>query len=118
MSMAKRDMKRCPDDEYRYWLFDPEGDGLMFFRSQAERDAHGQACIDGYLFDGEWPDEVEGVCAGEVTHIAKVLNKLMRPDDCDLDDDGFDEDGEAWPEEVGWRGRYTLEPLEPERDEP
>lgn len=113
MSMAKRDMKRFPDDEYRYWLFDPEGDGMMYFHSKEERDAHGQRCIDEYRSGDGWggeEDEIEGVCAGEVTHIAKVINKRMRPDD--LGADGMDKDGDVWPDGAEWIGRYALEPIE------
>lgn len=111
--MEQPDMKYQPDEEYKYWLLDQEGDGMMFFRTREERDAHGQRCIDGHLEDMMWHDEVEGICAGEitVTHTAKVLNKRMRPEDYDLDEDGLDDRGVSWPDEIGWRGHYTLEPL-------
>jgi len=99
--MEKLDMKHRPSAEYRYWLYDPEGDGMVYFRTQTERDKQAARAIDAYLDDG-WADEVELVAAGELTHFAQVLDKQMRPADEDLDEDWYDGECTAWPEGMDW----------------
>lgn len=101
------DFKHSPSAEYRFWLYDPEGNGMAYYWSKEKRDADANEAIQNYL-DESWSYEVESVCAGEVTHIAQVLDKQMRPDD--LDEDGCDEEEYHWGD-VAWRGNYTLEPL-------
>jgi hypothetical protein len=109
--MSKKfDVKYHPHPEYRFWLFDPDGDGMTFYRTAAERDEAAELTIAAYLDDGCWSEEVERVCAGEVTHTAQVLNKTMRPDD--LDEEGFDGEGTYWEPDMEWRGNYKLEPIE------
>ena len=107
--MEKIDVSYRPHPEYRYWLNDPEGDGLTYYRPQEARDAAAERAIGCYLDDG-WAPEVEYVSAGEVTHFAQVLNKTMRPADEDLEN-GYDDDGMDWPDGMDWRGNYALEPL-------
>ena len=109
--MEKPDVKHRPHPEYRYWLYDPEGDGMTYYRTKEARDSAAKQAIDCYLEDG-WAEEVELVSAGEVTHFAQVLNKTMRPSDEDLED-GCDENGLDWPDGMDWRGNYALEPLTP-----
>ena len=95
-NVEKIDMKHRPSAEYRYWLYDPEGDGMVYFRTPAERDKQAARAIDAYLDDG-WADEVELVAAGELTHFAQVTDKRMRPADEDLDDEMRDSEGIEWP---------------------
>lgn len=104
------DRKYRPSPEYRFWLFDPEGHGLTFYRTAKERDEAAKVCIDGYL-DESWAEETDLICAGEVTHTAQVLNKTMRPPAEELDECGCDGKGNYWDTDVAWRGNYTLEPL-------
>ncbi len=78
--MDKIDMKHRPSAEYRYWLYDPEGDGMVYFRSAAERDKRASAVIESYL-DEEWAEEVELVAAGELTHFAQLIDRQLRPAD-------------------------------------
>lgn len=111
-TMEKRDVMHRPHPEYRYWLYDPEGDGMTYYRTKEARDAAAEQAIGCYLED-EWALEVELVSAGEVTHFAQVLDKTMRPAAEDLDDEGCDDDGMDWPEGMDWRGNYALEPLTP-----
>ena len=105
-----RDVMHRPTPEYRFWLYDPEGDGMTYYRTKESRDEAAEQAIGCYLEDG-WSPEVEFVSAGEVTHFAQVLDKTMRPADEDLDDEGCDGDGMDWPDGMAWRGNYALEPL-------
>ena len=103
------DMKKRPCAEYRYWLYDPETCGMVYFRTKADRDVKAAAAIKGYL-DGVWySEDVEFVAAGELTHYAQILDKQMRPDE--LDEDNCDEDGIWWAEGMESMGTYTMAPL-------
>ncbi len=109
--MEKPDIRYCPSSDYRFWLYDPEGDGMVYFRSQEARDLAGQQAIEKYLGDG-WDSEVERVAAGVLTHFAQVLDKTMRPASEDIGEDGCDANGVSWPDEMDWRGNYTLASLD------
>lgn len=108
--MAERSYR--PTKEYRYWLYDPEGDGMTYYRTKEARDADAEKAIACYLEDG-WAPEVEFVSAGEVTHCAQVTDKTMRPADEDLDEDECDGEGTPWPDGMAWRGNYALATLTP-----
>lgn len=107
--MEKPDVRPKPDPEYRFWLYDPEGRGMLYYRTQEARDAAAKLAIDAYLDDG-WDDGVEWVAAGVVTHFAQVLEKLVRPPD--TDENGCDGEGTCWGD-FEWRGNYTLALLTP-----
>ena len=102
------DCKYRPHPEYRFWLYDPEGDGMTYWRTAADRDKAAERVIPTYL-DDCWAEETEYICAGEVTHIARAKDKQMRPDN--LDDEDIDGEGNYWPLGVAWSGNYTLEPI-------
>lgn len=102
------DYKMHPHKDYPFWLFDPCWEGMMFFKTESERDEAAESAIAGHL-DEAWSEEVEQVCCGVVTHSAQCLNKTMRPDE--LDEEGVDGEGNYWPDDMAWRGNYTMEPL-------
>lgn len=91
--------------EHRFWLFDPEGDGMQFFPTVEERNAASKEAIQAYLDDG-WSEEVGNVIAGEVTHLTTATNVVRRPET--LDEDDHDEDGEYWPEGADFKCDYEL----------
>jgi len=94
-----------PSNEFRYWLFSPEGDGLTFFLTAEDRDAFAAEEITHYL-DEFWGEEVEGFCAGEVTHIAQQTDVERKPADAD------EIEASAWPEDVDGTCNYKLMPLQ------
>ena len=102
--MTTTTWQRKPTAEYRYWLHDPEGDGVTYFRDKVERDAAAKEAVAQYLdSDIGWSEDVEYVAIGELTHIVDVPNKKMRPDD--LDDEQCDCDGTYWSD-YEWMGNY------------
>ena len=107
--MEKKDTKTKPHPDYRFWLYDAEGDGMVYFRDQDSRDKAGAIAIERHLCEDGWSDEVEYVSAGETTHYAQVLLKKLRPDD--LDEESCDGSGTYWPDDTEWRGNYTLSPM-------
>jgi hypothetical protein len=108
--MSELKYKTHPHNDYPYWLFDPCWEGMMFFRTEADRDAAAEEAIAGHL-DEHWSEEIEHVCCGVVTHFAQCLDKTERPED--LDEENCDGEGSYWPDDMGWRGNYKMEPLTP-----
>lgn len=106
---TKHNPKYAPHKDFPFWCNDPEGDGLVFFQTKAECDSFAEDVIRAYLDGGEWHDEVSTVCAGVLTHIATRTNVEVRPDK--LDEDGYDDDGLYWEDDVEYRCDYELKPI-------
>lgn len=94
-----------PDPEYRFWVYDPAGDGMIYYKTEADRDAAAQEIIDNYL-DDTWGEEVENVCCGVVTHSVQMTNRRDRPDD--LDEEGCDGSRQYWPDDVEYFCNYEM----------
>lgn len=104
------DSKSYPAPGYTYFFYHPEGDGLTFYRTAEERDAAAADRIRDYL-DDTWSDEVMGVFAGTVTHVAAEVDRADRP--ADLDAEGCDGEGEYWPDDCDYKCNYALRPASP-----
>jgi hypothetical protein len=112
---ATSDYRSTPSREYRFFLYDPEGDGLMFFRAAEIRDQIAERVTSDYCTQQDgWSEEVGGVCAGEVTATATKVNVEKRParDDFESDEDfeaaEDDYSGGDFDETCG----YELRPLQ------
>lgn len=92
--------------EFRFFIFDPEGDGFCYFKSKEDRDAAASGVIQGYLDDG-WSEEVERVVAGEVTHTCQQTNVEHRPSEDQIDEEGCDGEGNYWGD-YEYRCNYEL----------
>jgi hypothetical protein len=98
-----------PSAEYRYFLYDPY-DGHAFYRTPEERDAAAESLIKEYLSDDLWNEGVVDIYAGEVTHQVNEVERLERVGQ--LDDDGYDENGEYWGDsDIECKYNYALQPL-------
>lgn len=65
--------------------------------------------IQGYL-DDAWSEEVTGVCAGKITHRAKMCDQVFP--DGEIDEDGIDEAGEYWDPDWDYKCNYKMLPVE------
>lgn len=101
---------RKPSKEFRFFLYDQEGEGMLYFDSKEERDGYANECIIDYKddYDG-WSEEIEYVSVGEVTHFPQVTDKKEKP--LELYDNQCDSDGRHWPDDVEWFVNYTMEPV-------
>lgn len=108
------DIKYSPDAEHTFMLYS-EGSGLTFWKTAQERDEYAKDEIRTYLDDGEWSDEVERVFAGNVTAVVRPCNVKERPEQ--LDEDGYDEDGDHWEHGVDYRCDYALASLGDGKDQ-
>ncbi len=104
-----KDFKYSPSPGYRFLLYCPNN-GLTFWKTAEERNEAGKELISEYLDDGEWSEEVVDIFAGTVDrHIVEVDQKHRAGK---LDDDGYDEDGQYWPNnECDYTCNYELQPL-------
>lgn len=99
-----------PSKEFCFFLYDPEGEGMMYYDSREQRDKCAAVSLRFYKddYDG-WNDEVEYMSIGEVTDFPQVMNKIERP--LKLDENQCDSTGRHWPDDVEWFGNYTMEPV-------
>jgi len=105
----ERVSKSRPSDEYRFFLYDPEGDGdgVIFFKSAEDRDKYANKVMHEYHQDG-WYEQVEEVCAGTVTHIVKKTNVIKRPPEDEIDEEGLDGEGNYWDPDWSEMCNYEL----------
>lgn len=106
------DSKRTPTKEYRFFLCDPEGDGWMYFRDKDQRDKAAKEAVARYLDGDEWIEEVECVCAGEVTALVGKTNVTVRPPADEIDEDGIDQEGDYWDGDCEEKCNYELVTLD------
>ena len=86
-----------PSAEHRYFIYDPDGEGFIYYRSAEDRDADSQNIIRAYLDDG-WDEAVENVVAGEISHTCEKVNVRHRPPEDEIDGEGCDGEGTYWGE--------------------
>lgn len=99
-----------PSATHLYGLHDPNGEGFTFHKSQEDRDAYAREVIEEYLIEGEWSDEVTGIFAFAVTHRATATDVVEKKGE--LDEDGYDENGEYWPDnDADCKCNYALKPI-------
>jgi hypothetical protein len=105
------DVKYQVTQGYNFWFFDPEGDGLVFFKTAEDRDAWANEVIPSYC-EEVWSEEVEGCCAGVVTHCCGKVNVILKPSPEQIDEEGFDVEGNNWDNDYTEICDYTLVAVE------
>ena len=95
--------------KYKFFVFCPE-DGFEVFETLDDALDDANEKIKGYLDDG-WSEDVTGVCAGKITHRAKMCDQVFPVGE--LDEDGLDEAGEPWDPDWGYKCNYKMMPTEP-----
>lgn len=98
-----------PTAEFRFFIYEPDGNGFIYFKSAEDRDKASEWIINQYLDDG-WSESVEQVVAGELSHTCEQINVRNKPDAADLDEDGCDGEGQHWGE-FDTICNYALVPL-------
>lgn len=92
----KHDFHGYPSADYRFFAFDPNGEGVVFFKTERERDIYAEEIIDDYRDEDGWSDDVTSICTGEVTGIATAVNVKHKPPAEELSEDGYDKDEVFW----------------------
>jgi hypothetical protein len=104
------DCRSTPNKDYVFGLYDPDGEGLSFYKTESHRDDSAKEIIKGYLDNNEWTGEVEGVFAFVVTHQARQANIIYPAGE--LDEDGYDGEGNYFQEADSYNCDYELKPIQ------
>jgi hypothetical protein len=97
-----------PSSTHRFFIYDPQGWGFVYYASAEARAAAKDGIIQSYLVDG-WDEDVQQIIAGEVTRACEKINVEHRPEQ--VDEEGNDEQGNYWAEEWSYKCDYDLLPL-------
>lgn len=82
----------------KFFLYDPEGDGMQLFETAEARDVAATDAIKLYLDSEGWSEDVTSVIVGEVTGRATMCD-VMHPEG-ELDDECVDGAGVYWGDQV------------------
>ena len=77
-----------------WFSYDFEGDGFVTYETEAAMTAAVKKILDGLRetsFTDGWPEDIEGIMYGKVTHKVMQVMCKKRPDD--LDEDETDDEG-------------------------
>lgn len=95
--------------QQRFFVYDPEGNGMVYYDTMAERDAAAKKAVRESLCDDVWGEWIVNIVAGVVTSSAQKYDEEMRPDD--LDEDSCDEEGTYWSSDVDSVCKYKMKPV-------
>lgn len=107
--MTNTTHRSTPNTTHIYGLYEPDGQGFTFHRSQEERDACAEQSIRTYLDEDGWSDAVVGIFAFTVTHQVTATDVIVQQGE--LDENGCDENDEYWTCEHDYKCNYQLKPL-------
>ena len=106
------DIRYTPSSTHLYGLYDPDGDGITFYKSAAERDEAAEKAIQGYEAFGIWYQGVTGIFAFMVTHCATCINVARPVGETRYEKEGRYEAGEYWPNtDCDYKWNYALKPF-------
>lgn len=108
-----REARNNPSVEFRFFLYEAEGNGFTYFRSAEDRDDYAKESIPNYFDDG-WDEGVENIVAGEITNTVRQTQRADRPPENEIDEDNHDQDGNYWDSDWDYRCNYELLPIERE----
>lgn len=115
MSMARKvPYQRTPDAEHRFYLYDPEGEGMCYYADQEQRDRDAAAAIEAYCQDG-WGENVDEVTVGECTGKSTRHNVTACPQRVDFDtDEDYDDALAEHPggDEYDYTCNWSIMPLD------
>ena len=102
-------MKYQFDRDHPYFFSHLDGVGTAYFSSREERDEYMTSYVADSLIYDNWPEGMEAMTAGEVTHSVVQFGRVDRP--ADLDDDSIDEEGRYWDSDWDYVCNYRMEPI-------
>ena len=106
------DIRYTPSSTHLYGLYDPDGDGITFYKSAAERDEAAKETIQEYEAFGIWYQGVTGIFAFMVTHCATCINVARPVGETRYEKEGRYEAGEYWPNtDCDCKCNYALKPF-------
>ncbi|MGK0272146.1 MAG: hypothetical protein ACI88H_002812 [Cocleimonas sp.] len=97
-----------PSPEHPFFYYDPEGDGFVYFKTEALRDKWANDAIQQYL-DDCWDEQVLNVVSGTLTGQASMIDVEVKPSA--TDEQGIDGQGSYWPDDCDYRCDYKIKSL-------
>lgn len=96
------------DTTLPYFYYDPNYNEYHYFATKEERDKDVYDLISDYteIYDDSL---LTDIFAGEITHCVKMFNKTIRP--TNLDEEGYDDNGEYWDNECSYKCDIELVPI-------
>lgn len=91
----------------KYFSYCPE-DGFDTHETLEDALLNANGIIPNYLDDG-WSEDVTGVFVGTITHAATMCDKVERAGE--VDEHGYDEDGEHWDQGWEYKCDYKMLPV-------
>ena len=110
MEKQKIERSYSPKKGFSFFYNDYDGDGMVYFKTEQDRDAAAEEAVQNYLHDG-WSEEVENIVVGTVTGASTRVDVEIRPEDDELDEDNCDEDGSYWDSDWDYKCNYKIKPL-------
>lgn len=112
-NIKQYDCQTVPNIDYRFFFSDPDSDETLFFRTAEERDlCVREENIPWYRDTDGWNDDgVTNIYAGEVTHFVRKTNIEARPPANKINEEGEDEEGYYWGEDIEEICDYELLPI-------
>jgi hypothetical protein len=104
----KVDKKYNPEPDYPYFLYDPEGNGFEYFKTEKLRDDCASDAVQAYL-DEAWDEQVTNVVVGKISGQATMTDVKVKPDI--VDEDGNDENDEYWDSDWDYKCDYAIKPV-------
>jgi len=93
----------------KYFIYDPAGNGFETFATLSEQAIASKEIIASYLENNnEWPEEVEDIVSGTIDQKATKCEVKNRPSKSELDEEGFDEDGQDWSGDFSYVCNYKM----------
>ncbi len=99
-------------DEKPWFAYCPDN-GVMAFETEEKAKAQAEEFIEAWLdADTGWDELVDQVFVGRAIHISGQVDRVDRPDEREIDEDGCDEDGHYWGGDYEYFCNYQLLPVE------
>lgn len=87
------------------------GNGILAFKTEAEATAQAEEFIEDWLDpDTGWDELVDQVFVGRAIQISSQVDRIDRPDESEIDEDGCDEDEHYWGGDYEYFCNYKLLP--------
>lgn len=101
------DAKFFGDKEYKFFVFEGYSSDTFYFKDSVVRDEAASHIIESYLNEG-WHEGVEQIICGELTHTCEKVDVIVRPAEGEIDEDGYDCEGNYWGEEFDYKCNYKM----------
>ena len=106
--LSNMTLQRTPSKEYPWFVFN--GEDFYYYKTEAEALKSSEEETQSFMLDDEWSEDVTNVIVGKVTATAVQVERVDRPDDSEIDEQGYDDEGRNWSE-FNYYCNYKCQPM-------